>query len=504
MSVAKDGKDDANCGITNKDVLHQAICRVVKGGITVVAAAANDSGSATRRVPAAYNEVITVSALADTDGKPGGLGGHRCYSWGSYDKDDTFANFSNYGYDVDLIAPGKCIWSTKPGPTYGYSSGTSMAAPAVTGAAALYKASRPLATPAEVKEALQYLGTLGWKTSTDPDSRHEKLLDVSKLGPLGTYSVSAGTPAVLGEHGGVTRVPITVGRSATFFERVRLKVSGLPSGWSAAFGSTSLIGWTAKTTTLNVTVPNPTPAGSYTITITATNQGRTRTDTATVVVENDKPTARVATTATTSGTVGSTTVPIRISWAAASDPSTAIRGYELQIRRDGGAWGATIAVGPKVRSIVRRAVIGASYDTRIRARDSVGNWSAWVGSTKPVRVVVVDDRSSAIGYTASWKRATSSAAIKDTLRRSWSTGAVASYAFTGRGISLVAPTGPGRAKIKVYIDGKYRKTVNLRAASTHHRRIVYTAWFAGSGNHRITIKIATSGKVQVDAFLVGK
>jgi hypothetical protein len=504
MSVAKDGKDDANCGITNKDVLHQAICRVVKGGITVVAAAANDSGSATRRVPAAYNEVITVSALADTDGKPGGLGGHRCYSWGSYDKDDTFANFSNYGYDVDLIAPGKCIWSTKPGPTYGYSSGTSMAAPAVTGAAALYKASRPLATPAEVKEALQYLGTLGWKTSTDPDSRHEKLLDVSKLGPLGTYSVSAGTPAVLGEHGGVTRVPITVGRSATFFERVRLKVSGLPSGWSAAFGSTSLIGWTAKTTTLSVSVPNPTPAGSYTITITATNQGRTRTDTATVVVENDKPTARVATTATTSGTVGSTTVPIRISWAAASDPSTAIRGYELQIRRDGGAWGATIAVGPKVRSIVRRAVIGASYDTRIRARDSVGNWSAWVGSTKPVRVVVVDDRSSAIGYTASWKRATSSAAIKDTLRRSWSTGAVASYAFTGRGISLVAPTGPGRAKIKVYIDGKYRKTVNLRAASTHHRRVVYTAWFAGSGNHRITIKIATSGKVQVDAFLVGK
>ena len=58
-------------------------------------------------------------ALADTDGKPGGLGGNRCYSWGGYDKDDTFADFSNYGGDVDLIAPGKCIWSTRPGPTYG-------------------------------------------------------------------------------------------------------------------------------------------------------------------------------------------------------------------------------------------------------------------------------------------------------------------------------------------------------------------------------------------------
>src|SRR5204863_96877 len=127
-------------------------------GVTVVAAAGNDSGSAAARVPAAYNEVITVSALADTDGKPGGLGGHRCYSWGSYDTDDTFANFSNYGSDVDLIAPGKCIWSTIPG-GYQYMSGTSMAVPHVTGAIALLKASRPGMTPAEVREALIYLGS---------------------------------------------------------------------------------------------------------------------------------------------------------------------------------------------------------------------------------------------------------------------------------------------------------------------------------------------------------
>ena len=50
--------------------------------------------------------------------------------------------------DVDLIAPGKCIWSTLPGNRYGYSSGTSMAAPHAAGAAALYKASRPWAPPA--------------------------------------------------------------------------------------------------------------------------------------------------------------------------------------------------------------------------------------------------------------------------------------------------------------------------------------------------------------------
>jgi hypothetical protein len=168
MSVAKTGSDDANCGRTNKDILHQAICRLYAAGITVVAAAANASKSAAGFVPAAYNEAITVSALADTDGRPGGGGGNKCYSWGTYDRDDTFADFSNYGSDVDLIAPGKCILSTKPGPTYAYSSGTSMAAPHVTGAVALYKASRPLATPSQVRESLRYLGNLNWYTNTDP------------------------------------------------------------------------------------------------------------------------------------------------------------------------------------------------------------------------------------------------------------------------------------------------------------------------------------------------
>ena len=196
MSVAKTGSDDGNCGVTNKDVLHQAICRLYKGGITVVAAAANEHSSAAGFVPAAYNQVITVSALADTDGKAGGLGGNRCFSWGTYDVDDTFANFSNFGSDVDIIAPGKCIWSTKPGPTYGYSSGTSMAAPAVTGAVALYKATRPLATPSEVRESLRYLGNFGWKTSTDPDNVHEPLLDVSRVAALGSFSVSAATTAL--------------------------------------------------------------------------------------------------------------------------------------------------------------------------------------------------------------------------------------------------------------------------------------------------------------------
>ncbi len=198
MSVTKWGQDDQDCGATNDDVLHMAICRVVSGGVTVVAAAANDSGSAAARVPAAYNEVITVSALADTDGKPGALGGRSCFSWGSYDDDDSFANFSNYGSDVDIIAPGKCIWSTVPGGLFGYMSGTSMAAPHVAGAVALLRTMRPNLTPAQVKQGLQDLGNLNWKITSDPDPFHEKLLDVSRIAPRGVSVIGGDGGTIVG------------------------------------------------------------------------------------------------------------------------------------------------------------------------------------------------------------------------------------------------------------------------------------------------------------------
>ncbi|MGK2852192.1 MAG: S8 family serine peptidase, partial [Candidatus Limnocylindrales bacterium] len=285
MSVTKSGSDDGACGTVNSDILHAAICRVTAGGITVVAAAANDSGSATKRVPASYNEVITVSALADTDGKAGGLGGDRCYSWGGYDQDDTFADFSNYGHDIDIIAPGKCIWSTRPGNAYAYLSGTSMAAPAVTGAVALYKASRPTATPAQVKEALQALGNLNWATSTDPDSTHEKLLDVSQLGPLGSFAFAAGTPtAAIDDAGGAAILSFGIDRSATYVERVRFAVTSLPSGWSAAWAPSSLIGFTAESTTLSVNVPAGTLPGTYNVVVSAQGLGTSTSKTAIVVV----------------------------------------------------------------------------------------------------------------------------------------------------------------------------------------------------------------------------
>ena len=501
MSVAKYGKDDANCGLTNNDILHQAICRLVSSGVTVVAAAANDSSSAAARVPAAYNEVITVSALADSDGKAGGLGGNRCYSWGTYDVDDTFADFSNYGSDVDLIAPGKCIWSTVPG-GYKYSSGTSMAAPHVAGAAALLKASRPGLTPAEVREALQYLGTLNWQTSTDPDAYHEKLLDVSRLGPRGTFGVAAGSDVVLGEAGGVARFPITVTRSATSFERIRLSASDLPAGASASFDVISLYGFGTATSTLVVTLPAGIARGAYAITVSGNEHGSIKQTIATVRIEGDQPIALPPAVGTRSrGILGTTTVPSRVFWPAATDPTTTIAGYELQRSVNGGPWAPKAATTGAVRSVLDTHTVGVKYRYRVRARDAAGNWSGWAEGPS-VSNALVQDRSSALAYSGTWTKQLYAPASGGSTTWAKAAGARVRMTFSGRGIALVAPQGPTRGSAAIYVDGVYRGTVSFRASTGRSRVVMYATTFPTLGTHSIMVRLAGNGRVDVDAFVV--
>jgi subtilisin family serine protease len=176
MSLGGGGSDDGNCGNTNNDAEHRAICASVAAGVTYAVAAGNDHEDAKDSVPAAYDEVITVSALADFNGQPGGGAASTCRR----DEDDTFANFSNFGQDVDVIAPGVCILSTYALGLYSTISGTSMASPHVAGGAALYKATHPTASPAQVRDALRSSGTSNWIwPSQDGDSIQEPLLNVA-------------------------------------------------------------------------------------------------------------------------------------------------------------------------------------------------------------------------------------------------------------------------------------------------------------------------------------
>lgn len=64
---------------------------------------------------------------------PATITGDKIYAIASFDQGKTFSNFSNYGSSVSYCAPGGSITSCMPGNRYGIDSGTSMAAPHVTG-----------------------------------------------------------------------------------------------------------------------------------------------------------------------------------------------------------------------------------------------------------------------------------------------------------------------------------------------------------------------------------
>lgn len=140
------GADDGRCGTVNQDAFHLAVCNAVRAGVTLVASAGNEHFDLSRKAPAAYDEVITATAMADFDGKPGGRAAPDCYGldlgfFGHADDQATleFSNFARSSEDRrhTVAAPGVCIETTAPDARYTVVDGTSFASPAVTGVVAL-------------------------------------------------------------------------------------------------------------------------------------------------------------------------------------------------------------------------------------------------------------------------------------------------------------------------------------------------------------------------------
>jgi uncharacterized repeat protein (TIGR01451 family) len=118
--------------------------------VLVVVSAGNDN-SDQLRYPASYDQVLAVGATTSAG---------------------TRWSLSNYGPNVDVMAPGatiySCYWSASAGSTYGFMSGTSMAAPHAAGVAALLFSINPSLSVAEVKQAILNTATDMGDPGVDP------------------------------------------------------------------------------------------------------------------------------------------------------------------------------------------------------------------------------------------------------------------------------------------------------------------------------------------------
>ncbi len=140
ISLGGGGTSRGNC---DKDYLASKVNWAVDNGVTVVAAAGNSSSKVSS--PGCASKAIAVGAV---------------------NKNDVRASWSGTGLALDIMAPGVSIYSTLPGNSYAFWSGTSMATPHVAATVALMRQKNSSITDTTIKNALyntaKDLGQAGW------------------------------------------------------------------------------------------------------------------------------------------------------------------------------------------------------------------------------------------------------------------------------------------------------------------------------------------------------
>ena len=222
----------------------------------------------------------------------------------------------------------------------------------------------------------------------------------------------------------------------------------------------------------------------------------------TITIDRTAPMVSLPLTMVVAGATFDSRVASRVIWVAADAGGAGLASYDLERSIDGGAW-VVIATGLRSPAAGVSLSAGHTYRFAVRARDAAGNVGAWrLGVT--THPVFRQETSSSLHWSSGWAGSTSSLFSGGGARFATSPGAWMSSTFTGRSIGVVTTLGT-RGQVRVYLDGAYITTLDLRASPWIYRNVAWSHTWSSAGTHTLKlVVVGTAGRprVDVDAILI--
>jgi hypothetical protein len=224
-------------------------------------------------------------------------------------------------------------------------------------------------------------------------------------------------------------------------------------------------------------------------------------------------------TFTTLSTLGTTTVPVKLTWSATDNTGgSGIASYRLQQSVNGGAYTNVALPSATATTISPSLAPGTNtYRYRVAAKDNAGNLSTWAAGPS-FKVRAFQESSSAIVDTGSWITSALSGAYG---------GSVQSASALGRNATFTAPAGSknvewvsyrgNRGKAQVWLDGVQQdakpsvtgiQPFDLYSSTVQARKVVFSKAVSPTTSHKLEVRVlgqkngsSTSTRVDIDAFV---